>query len=128
MVLGAMLLFVIVLGAVAYRQSGQLHLQTETMYDHPVKTRRTIGEIASSILNMRINIRDYLLVKDIEAQQGILNEIAVNQSDVLNGIERLRGYYLGPLKDIDDLTNELAKWNSILQETIRMETKKTKRL
>jgi signal transduction histidine kinase/CheY-like chemotaxis protein/HAMP domain-containing protein len=119
---GAMLLFVIVLGAVAYRQSGQLHLQTETMYDHPVKTQRTLREITSNILFMRINIRDYLLVKDIEAQQGILNKIAVNQSDVLNGIERLRVYYLGPPKDIDDLTNELAKWNSILQETIRMET------
>jgi signal transduction histidine kinase/CheY-like chemotaxis protein/CHASE3 domain sensor protein len=119
---GAMLLFVVVLGAVAYRQSGKLHLQTEIMYDHPVKTRRTIGEITTSILNMRINIKDYLLVEDIEAQKGILNEIAVNQSEVLNGIEKLRVYYLGPLKDIDDLNIQMAKWNSILQETIRMET------
>ncbi len=119
---GAMLLFVVVLGTVAYLQSGKLHLQTEIMYNHPVKTRRTIGEITSNILFMRMNIRDYLLVEDAVMREHILDEIAVNQSNVENGIVKLRGYYLGPPEDIDDLIREYAKWVSILQETIRMET------
>jgi len=117
---GAMLLFVIVLGAVAYRQSGQLHLQTETMYNHPVKTRRTIGDINSHILYMRINIRGYLLEENLEARQNILNELAVNQINVQDGIDRLRESYLGPPEDIDSLNHEIVQWNSIMQETIRL--------
>ena len=117
---GAMLLFVIVLGAVAYRQSGQLHQQTETMYDHPVKTRRAIGEISSNFMLMRINVRDYLSEEHAEDCREILNEITVNQTNVLNEIDKLRGCYLGSHEDIDELNRELVLWNSILQETIRM--------
>jgi signal transduction histidine kinase/CheY-like chemotaxis protein/CHASE3 domain sensor protein len=119
---GAMLLFVVMLGAVSYRQSGQLHKQTEIMYEHPVQTRKTLEGITSSILYMRIHIMGYLLEENLEARQNILKELAVNQINIQNGINRLREYYLGPPKDIDDLSIELAKWNSILQETIRMET------
>jgi signal transduction histidine kinase/CheY-like chemotaxis protein/CHASE3 domain sensor protein len=117
---GAMLLFVIVLGAVAYRQSGRLHQQTETMYNHPVKTRRSIGQITTNFLLMRINVRDYLMVEHPEDRRDILRKITINQSDVLNGIEKLRKSYLGPGEDIDELNREFALWNSILQETIRM--------
>ncbi|MEI8113372.1 MAG: response regulator [Bacteroidia bacterium] len=117
---GAMLLFVVVLGAVAYRQAGQLHLQTETMYNHPVKTRRTIGDINSHILYMRINIRGYLLEENLEARQNILNELAVHQINVQDGIDRLRKSYLGPPEDIDSLNHEIVQWNSIMQETIQL--------
>ncbi len=119
---GAMLLFVVVLGAVAYRQSGQLHLQTENMYNHPVKTRRTIGEITSKILLTRINIRDFLLLEDTKGRQSVLNEIAVNQANVLSGIDKLRESYLGPSEDIDELNREFVLWNSVMQETIRLAT------
>jgi len=117
---GAMLLFVVVLGTVTYRQSGQLYKQTETMYNHPVKTSRVLREIVSNFLIMRVNIRDYLVEEHPDDRRDILNKIAVNQTDVLSEIDKLREYYLGPHEDIDEMNREFVKWNSILQETIRM--------
>jgi len=120
--LAAMLVFVILLGFVSYWQSDQIHLQTEAIYNHPLKTRRAINEITSNVLFMRMNIRDFLLVEDDEVRQRILNEMAINQSNVLNEIDKLKECYLGPRKDIDDFTNEFTKWVNIRQETIRLVT------
>jgi len=63
-----LLLFAILLGAVGFIQSNRIHLQTETMYQHPLKVRRTIELISSNVLNMRMNIRDFLLVEDATAR------------------------------------------------------------
>ncbi|RPH32086.1 MAG: response regulator [Bacteroidales bacterium] len=115
-----LLMFVVVLGVISYKQSGQIHLQTETMYAHPIKTRRAIGEITSSVLSMRMNIRDYLLIEDDKARQSILNEMVVNQSNVPQKILELRQSYLGPQADIDNFYNEFAKWVSIRETTIRI--------
>ena len=119
---GTMLLFVVVLGTVAYRQSEQLQQQTEIMYNHPVKVRGALEEITGSILLMRINIKDYLLAEDLKVRQGILNELAVNQSNAHNDMVIIRDNYLGPRQDVDELNLEFAKWISILQETIEMVT------
>jgi signal transduction histidine kinase/DNA-binding response OmpR family regulator/CHASE3 domain sensor protein len=117
-----LLLFAIVLGGVGFFQSGKIHQQTVTMYQHPLKTRRTLEEIRSNVLNMRMNIRDFLLVEDTKARQNVLNEIAVNQSNVQSKIEDLKDCYLGPRQDIEDFNREFTKWVSIRQETIRMVT------
>ena len=115
-----MLFFVIVLGAISYLQSDKIHLQTETMYNHPLKTRRAIEEIRASILFMRINIRDYLLAEDAKACQSILNDMAVNQAAVPMEIEKLRQCYLGPQSDIDDFFREFTKWVFIREISIRL--------
>lgn len=39
----AMLVFVIVLGVVSYKQSSQLNLETEAIYNHPLNVRRALG-------------------------------------------------------------------------------------
>ncbi len=119
---GTMLLFVVVLGTLAYRQSEQLQQQTEIMFNHPVKVRGALEEITGSILLMRINIKDFLLAEDLKVRQGIRNELAVNQSNAQNDMEIIRNNYLGPRQDVDELNRELAKWFSILQETIQMVT------
>jgi PAS domain S-box-containing protein len=118
----AMLFFVILLSVISYWQSGRIHKQTETMYEHPLQTRRALENIESNVLNMRINIRDYLLIDDNTTRQTMLNEIAVNQSNVLINIDKLRSCYLGPSSDIDLLMIEFTKWVSIRQETVRMVT------
>jgi signal transduction histidine kinase/DNA-binding response OmpR family regulator/CHASE3 domain sensor protein len=117
-----LLLFAVILGAVGYIQSNKIHQQTETLYLHPLKTRRTLEEIRSNVLNMRMNIRDFLLVEDATARQNVLNEIAVNQSNVQSKTEDLKNCYLGPRQDIEDFNREFTKWVSIRQETIRMVT------
>lgn len=114
------LFFVILLGAISYLQSDEIHLQTETIYNHPLMTRRALEEIRSSILLMRINIRDYLLAEDAKAYQSILNDMAVNQTDVPLEIGKLRQCYLGPQSDIDEMFREFTKWVSVCETTIRL--------
>ena len=94
------LLFVIILGAVSYFQTEQIHHQTEIMYEHPLQVRRALWEIKGSVLNMRMNIRDLLLNEDGSSRQLILNEVAANKNDVLTEIENLRKTYLGPKTDM----------------------------
>ncbi len=115
-----LLALIATLGAVSYFQSSQIHLQTENMYLHPLKTRRALEEIRNSVLFMRINIRDFLLAEDSKARQNILNEMAVNQSYVPIEIQKLRQCYLGPQADIDDFFREFTKWVSIRETTIRI--------
>ena len=114
------LLFVAVLGITSYFQTSQMHLQIETMYQHPLQVRRALWEIKGNILNMRMNIRDLLLNEDGSSRQLILNEIAVNKTNVLTEIEKLREIYLGPKTDIDDFSREFTKWVAIRDESIRL--------
>jgi len=115
-----LLALIATLGTVSYFQSSQIHLQTENMYLHPLKTRRALEEIHINVLFMRINIRDYLLVEDSKARQILQNEMAVNQSNISMEIEKLRKCYLGPQTDIDDFSREFTKWASICETTIRL--------
>jgi len=114
------LLLVIVLGYVSYQQADRIHQQTESMYQHPLKTRRLLGEITNNILCMRVNMRDFLLLTDTKARQSVLNEIAVNQINVQAEVEQLYLTYLGPRSDIDDFFKEYTKWRSIRDETVRI--------
>jgi signal transduction histidine kinase/CheY-like chemotaxis protein/HAMP domain-containing protein len=115
-----LLLFVAVLGVVSYIETARIHLQTETIYNHPLKVRRVLGEIYGSVLLIRLNIKDFLLAEDAKDRQMILSDMAVNHSNVHDGIEKLRQAYLGPEADIDDFAREFAKWASIQEESIRM--------
>jgi CHASE3 domain sensor protein len=58
----ALLFLVIVLGVVSYQQTAKIHQQTETMFNHPLKTRRMLEKITSNVLFMRMNIRDFLFL------------------------------------------------------------------
>jgi len=115
-----LLIFVITLGAVSYFQTEEIHKQTEIMYAHPLQVRAAIGEMRSCAVNMRMNIRDFLLIEDQKTRQNILNEIAINKTCVLERIDILRTAYLGPKKDIDAFSTEFTKWVAIRDESIRI--------
>ncbi|NOU15995.1 MAG: response regulator [Bacteroidales bacterium] len=115
-----LLFFVILLGVVSYLQTDRIQSQAEILYDHPLKTRRNLSEITINVLNMRIKMRDYLLVNDSKIRQEALNDIAVCQANVMMSVEKLRQSYLGPPKNIDNFLDEFTKWVSIREESIRL--------
>ena len=69
------LFFVVVLGAVSYYQSEQIHQQAETMYNHPLKVRRAIGILNADILNILVKMKDLLLIDNENDRSFTLNEI-----------------------------------------------------
>jgi len=115
-----LILFVILLGVVSYLQTNQIQLQGENLYNHPLKTRKNLGELTDNVLNMRVRMRDFLLVEDLKTRQAMLEDIAVYQANVLNGIEKIRQSYLGPHTDIDKFFEEFTRWISIREESVRL--------
>lgn len=92
----AMLFFVIVLGMVSYLQSGKIHLQTETIYNHPLLVQRTIGMLRSDILGIRINMKDLFLSADEEEIAFNLNQIETWKTNTFGQIDIIYSQYLGP--------------------------------
>jgi len=116
----AILMLVVILGFISYFQSNEIHKQTVAMYEHPLRTRQALEEIDKRVLMMRMNIRDFLLVEKPSERLEFLNEMAINQTAVMNGVEALRKCYLGPPSDIDRFTEEFTRWVSIRSETVRL--------
>ncbi len=116
----AMLFFVIVLGVISYMQSDQLNLQTETMYNHPLKVRHAIGALRANILSIRVDVKDIFLSTDEKEIAFDLNQMEISKTSAFEQIDILYSQYLGPRADIDSVKQSFVKWNSILQETIRM--------
>lgn len=115
-----LIFFVILLGVVSYIQTDQIQKQVEEIYNHPLQTRRNLGELSDNISNMRVRMRDFLLFNDSKTRQTMLENMAVYQANVLNSIGKLRQSYLGPPTDIDKLFVGFTKWTSIREETIRL--------
>ncbi|MEI7980163.1 MAG: response regulator [Bacteroidota bacterium] len=117
---GAMLLFVIILGVVSYFQSVEIHKQTETMYNHPLKVRRVLGMFRSDIISIHRDMKDLLLASDEKEMTFDLNQMETLKSDAFDQIGFFYNDYLGPRSHIDSLKLAFVEWNSIREETIRL--------
>jgi signal transduction histidine kinase/CheY-like chemotaxis protein len=116
----AMLVFVLVLGVVSYQQADKISLQTETMYNHPLKVRNAIGDLEADILSMRLGTRDLMLAKtDQEKQDAVqLMELAAANAHLQFGI--LKEHYLGPAAHIDEAFSAFVSWKTAREENTRL--------
>jgi signal transduction histidine kinase/DNA-binding response OmpR family regulator len=117
---GAMLIFVIILGIIAYRQSDKIHEQTELIYNHPLNVKGAIGALQVDLLNIRIGFRDLMVSRTKNEKQLAVEQIAINKSDVQQQFEILRNQYLGPKKDIDEANNAFIKWNTANDDNLKL--------
>jgi len=116
----ALLLLVMVLGAVANIQTGQLHQQTQTLYDHPLQVRRAIGELKADILFIHRDMKNLFLTADEKDVVLGLNQIETFKINAFSQIDILYSRYLGPRQDIDTVKQEFILWNLMRDETIRL--------
>ena len=110
-----MFIFVIVLGFISYRQSSEIHLQTEMIYNHPLKIKRAISEIKIDILTMRLGTRELMLARNDNEKQAAKQMIELASSDVDLRFNSLRELYLGPQSEIDQTYKAYLNWK-IAQE------------
>jgi signal transduction histidine kinase/CheY-like chemotaxis protein/HAMP domain-containing protein len=118
--LGIGLALVIILGAITWRQTDLLWLQTQTLYDHPLQVRRAIGNLSSDILTIHRGMKDMLLNESDKSRENILLDMEACKADAFKQIDRLNERYLGPHDDIEAIHNNFIRWNTIREETIRM--------
>jgi signal transduction histidine kinase/CheY-like chemotaxis protein/HAMP domain-containing protein len=118
--IGMGLTFVFVLGAVSWRQTDLLWLQTQTLYNHPLQVRKALGTLESDILTIHRGMKDLLLNEDDRIRENILLDIESSKADAFKQIDILNERFLGPHDDIMEIHNDFIIWNVIHDETIRM--------
>ena len=118
--LGAIMAFVLLLGALAWMKTDLIWLQTKTMYDHPMQVRRAIGYLNGTIESMSRQVRDLLLAQNEEERATARQNIAIENTDAERHLAILFDRYLGPREDIIALQHSLGKWNALRDETIHL--------
>jgi signal transduction histidine kinase/DNA-binding response OmpR family regulator/HAMP domain-containing protein len=116
----AMLFFVVVLGSISYQQSAKIHLQTKTMYNHPVLVRRAIGLLSSDILGIQVNIKDLFLSSDEKEIAFNLSQIELRNANSFEQISLIYTSYLGPVNDVDSVKKAFIIWKSTCDETVHL--------
>jgi PAS domain S-box-containing protein len=115
-----MLLLVVFMGFIAYEQTNQIHEQTKYLYNHPLKVRRSIGELKADILIIHRDMKNLFMAKDeAEFEQNIF-ELGQTENKVFGHINDIYANYLGPKSDVDTLKSNYELWNSMRKETIRL--------
>ncbi len=110
--LGATLLLVILLGALAWIQTGVLLQNTQWLYDHPLKVRRAIGVLETDIMGMRVEIRNAVLTGHGQEVETAQLKSAVYQANAEQQFDILFQQYLGPPADIETAHNLFVGWLS----------------
>jgi CheY-like chemotaxis protein/signal transduction histidine kinase len=118
--LSAILLLVLLLGAVSWFQSDSLWQITNDLYEHPLTTRRAIGELQADSLYIYRGMKDLILANSEQTRETILREIDTYEASATRQLEVLYQSYLGPRQDIDEVQNVFVQWKTIRTETISL--------
>jgi CheY-like chemotaxis protein/signal transduction histidine kinase len=118
--LGAILLFVTIVGCLAWMQADTLWQQTKGLYDHPLMVRVAVGELKADILAMQRRIKDLPQAESAQEQQEILQNIDNSEADAKRQFEIIFDRYMGPRSDIDAAFQTFLQWKTIRADTIRL--------
>lgn len=117
---GIIILLILALGYLTWRQNNQLAKQTQEMYEHPLMVQRALGDLRSSVLIMHRGMKDLFLSESHEEVAGVLQNIDQAKGKAFANIDTLYKLYLGPTGDIDNISNSFIIWNTMRDETIRL--------
>src|ERR1035437_682753 len=115
-----MSLLVIVLGVVSFRQANEIHLQTETIYNHPLQVKSAIGKLNVDILTMRLATRDLMLAINDKEKQDALQSMELSSEDAGLRFKILKETYLGPTADVDEAHEAFVRWKTVRQDNTRL--------
>jgi signal transduction histidine kinase/ActR/RegA family two-component response regulator len=118
--LGAILLMVVVLGALAWVQLDQLWLQTKNLYDHPFTVRLALGRLENAVEGISRLSRDVVMAQSDQQLVESLKAMEIEKAVAAQQIPILAEKYLGPRDDVSALHGDFVKWNVLGDETIRL--------
>lgn len=118
--LSAILVLVLLLGAVSWYQSDSLWQNTKDLYEHPFTVRVALSELQADILHIYMGMKDLILANSEHKIESIFREIDIYEVNATRQLEVLYKSYLGPRRDIDEVQNALAQWKTIRSETVRL--------
>ena len=115
----ALILVVVVYVGITLGSMEKLWDSTVGLYEHPLTTRRAVGEIEKDVLLIHRYMMQLVSETDQETEI-IIQQIDALEADANLQVDVLYSSYLGPKSDIDDIQTGLVKWRSIRAETIRL--------
>ncbi len=118
--LGIILTLVILLGALAWRQTDLLWKQTKDIYDHPLPVSRAITSLEADILGMRLEVRNLLLADAEEERSLAIQNSARYQVDAERQFTILFERYLGPRGDIENAHDTFVQWLAVRTENFEL--------
>ncbi|MFH0781732.1 MAG: MCP four helix bundle domain-containing protein [Pseudomonadota bacterium] len=118
--LSAIVLLVVLLGAVAWLETDILWQYTKGLFDHPLRVARAVGEIKAEILSMSRGMKDLIVSDGDQERQPILQAIDLSEARVHRQFEILYSQYLGPRQDIEEAFTLFVQWKIIRAKTIQL--------
>lgn len=115
----ALLLFVILLGAISYTHTQKIHEQTEIMFNHPLQVRRAIGSLHADILSMRLGTRDLMLARNAAERKSAMQLIDISSIDAMRQFDIIRTQYLGPSTDVEEAFSAFLIWKVAREENTK---------
>ncbi len=116
----AMVMFVIVMGVVAFFQTRSLWQTTRDMYDHPYRVNIAIREIQIGINAMQVSIKNVILAKDALERERYVQQIIAAEQDVDSHFKVVYDQYLGSRLTVDSAYTAFAGWKAIRDTTIML--------
>ena len=117
--LGVILLFLGLLGALAWLQEDSIWKDTKGLYENPLMTRRAIGEIKTDILTMQLGLKGLFAAKNDQEREAFIHGMETCETDAMRQFDNLNKSYLGPRGDVVDAQNGFMQWTGICNETVR---------
>lgn len=118
--LGAILAFVVLLGALTWYEAESLWQETKGLYEHPLQVRRAVGNLTADILAMNLAMKDLCLTADTGEREGFIQWLDTHEADAYRQFDIIRDRYLGPKSDVDEAHNIFVQWKAIRSETVRL--------
>ena len=116
------LLFFLLLGTMAYKQSARLWQITVDLYSHPMQVSAATRDIKADIYSMHAHLKDIAIDKnlsDFELEESI-NQIKALETSVYKKFEIVNDRYLGPKSDVDNAYNLFKDWKPLRDKVIKL--------
>lgn len=117
---GVILLFVIILGTIAFIQTGRIWQNVNELYNHPFTVITTVKDIQNNVNAIDHTIKDMLRSEDQSEIERAVHEIAVNEVESFKLFDHLRERYLGKKETLDEAYIAFRDWKFIRDEVIRL--------
>jgi len=93
---------------------------TKNLYEHPLTVRRAVGNIEVDVLYIHNRLLHLIQDSHLENPDELISEIDAFETDIYRQMDILYARYLGPKSDLDAISDSLAQWSTIRDETIRL--------
>lgn len=114
--IGILVLFVVFLGIYSHFQTESLHGQTETMYEHPLKVRKAVDVIQTSVQEMRLETRNLMLASNKQEQENSIKNSSILEAHIYEQFTVIKAAYLGPKQDVNQAFDAFVAWSVMRKE------------